>query len=60
MARIVIIGAGGVIFARRFITDILVRDALRDSQLASLDEIRAMAGDMFEAFRDLIPAEFTA
>lgn len=37
MAKIAIIGAGGVIFARRFITDILLRDRLRGSQLALMD-----------------------
>lgn len=37
MPKIAIIGAGGVIFARRFITDILLRESLRDSQLALMD-----------------------
>lgn len=37
MAKIAIIGAGGVIFARRFITDILVRESLRNSHLALMD-----------------------
>jgi len=37
MPKIAIIGAGGVIFARRFITDILLRESLRTSQLALMD-----------------------
>ena len=37
MPKIAIIGAGGVIFARRFITDILLRESLRGSQLALMD-----------------------
>jgi alpha-galactosidase len=37
MPKIAIIGAGGVIFARRFITDILLRDSLKQSQLALMD-----------------------
>ncbi len=37
MPKIAIIGAGGVIFARRFITDILLRPSLQKSQLALMD-----------------------
>ena len=37
MAKIVLIGAGGVIFAQNFIKDILISEALRDSEIVLMD-----------------------
>jgi alpha-galactosidase len=37
MAKIALIGAGGVIFAQNFIKDILISEALRDSEIALMD-----------------------
>ncbi|MFA5204155.1 MAG: alpha-glucosidase/alpha-galactosidase [Lentisphaeria bacterium] len=37
MARIALIGAGGVIFAQNFIKDILISNALRDSEIVLMD-----------------------
>ncbi len=37
MAKIVLIGAGGVIFAQNFIKDILISEALRNSEIALMD-----------------------
>ena len=37
MSRITIIGAGGVIFAQNFIKDILISEALRDSEIVLMD-----------------------
>lgn len=37
MSRIVLIGAGGVIFAQNFIKDILISEALRDSEIVLMD-----------------------
>ncbi len=37
MPKVVLIGAGGVIFAQNFIKDILIREALRDSEIALMD-----------------------
>ena len=37
MSRIALIGAGGVIFAQNFIKDILISEALRDSEIVLMD-----------------------
>ena len=37
MSKIVLIGAGGVIFAQNFIKDILISEALRDSEIVLMD-----------------------
>jgi len=36
MAKIALIGAGGVIFAQNFIKDLLISETLRDSEIVPL------------------------
>ena len=37
MAKIALIGAGGVIFAQNFIKDLLISETLRDSEIVLMD-----------------------
>ena len=45
MPKIVIIGAGSVVFARRLITDFLTLPSLQDAEIALIDINPATAGD---------------
>ena len=64
MTRIVHIGAGSAGLGKRFLADVPTRPSLRDATLAldpltasvcTLEQIRAMVAELFEADRPYLP-----